>query len=417
MKSLGHVCSGASLVGALALLAAGCGTNPSSTSVVCTEFRAGADLSSSTFGVTGDLQRPYIAFAQAAGDISAVADELLRDVGASCHELAVALGADPREPRTLGKLEPEAVGAWCTIAAERFTSVRAKLTSHHFGVQIDTPKCNVDTAFQTACEARCQTAPGCAEPTPEERCPADARQGVCPGTCTGTCNGSETAAATCAGACNGTCFGTCSKGDDEKADCSTGCVCASVCKGTCTASCDLPKGGRCDAPCAGTCSEPMLAPTCNQPLADPVCAGDVDCQKSCRASALARAICPAGSLAIVIDKAARSDPALAQIVGALERALPPIFLASRGRAKALNDGASGLLESAGHLLDRADQIGPMGAACGILIGETGAQAQTNLVAANNGAVALANAINAATGTPSDGTPSTPGKSPTPGSTQ
>jgi hypothetical protein len=412
MKSIGHLGSGASLVGALALFAAGCGTTPPSTSVVCTDFRVGADLSGATFGVTGDVQRPYIAFAQAAGDLSAVADELLRDVGASCHELSVALGADPRDPRTLKKLEPEQVGAWCTIAAERFTGVQAKLTSHHFGVQVDTPKCNVDTA----CEARCQTAPGCAEPTPEERCPADARQGICPGTCTGTCSGSETAPAECAGACAGTCFGTCTKGEHESTDCSTGCVCASVCTGSCTASCDLPKGGRCDAPCAGTCSEPMLAPSCNQPLADPVCAGDVDCQKSCRASAVARAICPAGSLAIVIDKAARSDPALARIVGALERTLPAIFLASRGRAKALDDDASALLDGAGRLLNHTEAIGPMGAACGILIGETGSQAQTNLVAAHNGATALANAINAATSSPSNPTPSTPGSS-TPGSTQ
>jgi hypothetical protein len=162
----------------------------------------------------------------------------------------------------------------------------------------------------------------------------------------------------------------------------------------------------------------MLAPTCNQQLADPVCAGDVDCQKSCRASASARAICPAGSLAIVIDKAARGDPALAQIVGALERALPPIFLASRGRARTLTNGASDLLDSAGRLLtNRADQIGPMGAACGMLIGETSAQAQTNLSAAHDGSIALANAINAATGTPPDPTPSAPGGSSKPGSTQ
>jgi hypothetical protein len=385
---------------------------------VCTDFRAGADLSGSTFGVTGDVQRSYVAFAQAAGDLSTVADALLRDVGASCHELSVALGADPRDPRAVGKLEPEEVRAWCTIAAERFTSVRSRLMSHHFGVQLDTPKCNIDTAFQTACEAKCQTEKGCAEPTPEERCPADARQGICPGTCSGTCNGSETAPATCAGSCNGTCFGTCTKGEHASADCSTGCICASVCTGSCTAGCELPKGGRCDAPCAGTCSEPMLAPTCNQPLADPVCAGDVDCQKSCRASAAARASCPAGSLAIVVDKAARSDPALAQIVAALERALPPIFLASRGRAKTLSNGASDLLDSAGHLLtDRPDQIGPMGAACGILIGETSSEAQANLSAAHDGSIALANAINEATGTPYASTPAAPGESPKPGSTQ
>lgn len=398
----------ASMLGGFAFLIAGCGTSPEPTSVVCTDFRAGADLSGSTFGVTGDLQRSYGAFAQAAGDLASVANTMLRDVGAACQGLAVELGADPADPRTLGLLEPEAVRAWCKIASERFTKVRPQLARVHFAVQVVTPKCTVDTTFQVACEARCREVASCTEASTEDRCPPEGRAGICAGTCTGTCTGSETAPAACEGKCGGTCFGTCGKAGqsaastpsvaapepaDDAMDCSTGCVCTSVCKGDCTAGCELPKGGTpCNATCTGGCSEALVAQTCTMPLAAPTCAGDVDCQKSCGASSSARASCPDGSLAIIVDESARDDRAIAQIIGAMDRNLPAIFLAARGRAKILADGASDLLDSAGRILQRTEEIGPMGAACGMLIGQTGSEARKNLNAALGGSKDVANAV-------------------------
>jgi hypothetical protein len=402
MRSLRRFVVASSLVSGIAALVSGCGTNPEPTSVVCTDFRAGADLSSSTFGVTGDLQRPYVAFAQAAGDLSAVANQMLHDVGAACQGLAIELGADATDARVRDKTETDAVRAWCKIAAERFTSVRPRLEKAHFVVQVATPKCTTDTGFQLACEQRCLSGKAaCTEATPEERCPVDGREGICPGECTGTCTGSESATAACEGTCSGTCFGTCraegkgdeGKGDDDATDCSGGCACTQICKGTCTAACALTQGGgHCDAVCAGKCSEPMVAQTCTKPLAPPTCGGDVDCQKSCSASGAARASCPDGSLAVVLDAAARTDMETARIASALERHLPAVFLAARGRAKVLADGASDILDSAGHILTHADQLGPMGAACGMLIGETGDEARKNLNAALGGSQDLAHAV-------------------------
>lgn len=393
--ALSRVVFVASMLGGAAVLLAGCGTSPESTSVVCTDFRAGADLSSSTFGVTGELQRPYGAFAQAAGDLAAVANGMLRAVGSACQGLAVELGSDRDDPRVVGKLEPEAVRGWCKIAAERFTSVRPLLARVHFAVHVVTPKCTVDTTFQVACEQRClaeATRATCTEVSTEDRCPVEARAGVCLGACTGTCTGSETAPATCEGTCGGTCYGTCGDGEDA-VDCSTGCACTTVCKGGCTAACELPaSGGTCDASCSGGCSEPMRGQKCTEALEPPTCAGDVDCQKSCSASSAARATCPQGSLAIVVDEGARRDPAIAQIVGAMDRNLPAIFLAARGRAKVLSDGASDLIDSAGRILNRTDEIGPMGAACGMLIGQTGAEARKNLDAALGGSKDVAHAV-------------------------
>jgi hypothetical protein len=94
----------------------------------------------------------------------------------------------------------------------------------------------------------------------------------------------------------------------------------------------------------------------------------------------------------VIDSAARSDAELTRIAAALERHLPAVFLAARGRAKVLADGASDVLDSAGHILSRADELGPMGAACGMLIGETGDEARKSLNAALGGSQDLANAV-------------------------
>jgi len=345
------------IVGSLAscVVLGGCGTNPEPTSAVCTDFRAGADLSNATFGVTGELRRSYGAFAQAAGDLSAVANQMLRDVGAACEGLALELGADPADPRVHGQHETDALRAWCKIAAERFASVRPLLEKAHFKVQVVTPLCTTDTTFQLACEQRCSGSGACTESPPEERCPVEAREGICPGVCTGTCTGSESATATCEGACTGS-------------------------------------GGHCDAICSGSCSEKMMAQTCTKPLAPPTCAGDVDCQKSCGASAAARASCPSGSLSVAIDAAGRSDAAVAQIASALERHLPAVFLAARGRAKVLADGASDVLDSAGHILTRADELGPMGAACGMLIGQTGDEARKSLSAALAGSQDLANAV-------------------------
>ncbi len=392
MKSMGPFIFLTSAITCVSIMG-GCGTDPEPQSVVCTDFRAGADLSKSTFGVKGSLQQTYGAFAQAAGDLAAVSNEMLNSVGASCEGLALELGASPDDPRTRGKLETDAVRAWCDIAAERFTKVRPQLERWHFALSVITPKCTVDTSFQVACEQRCLAQATCTETSPEERCPVDAREGVCPGLCTGKCTGSETAAATCDGPCTGTCFGTCGKDEDKATSCSTGCVCTSVCRGTCTAECTLGKpGAHCDALCAGGCSEPMRALSCSRALALPKCAGDVDCQKSCGASGAARASCPAGSLTVRIDPTARSQTDVARIVGALERHLPAIFLASRGRANVLSDGASDLLDTAGNILTRGEELGPMGAACGMLIGQTGEEARKNLSAAKSGSKVVANAV-------------------------
>ncbi|WP_146652324.1 hypothetical protein [Labilithrix luteola] len=372
-------------IGGAALVSA-CGTDPEPVTVLCTDFRVGADLSDAEFGVGKALEPSYVAFAQAAGDLAATAAMTLREVGSSCRGLAVDLGADAKDGRLAGLVEPDLSKTWCAMAVERFALVRPKLEAAHYDVKVVLPRCAVDVDYQTTCEARCKTDASCVEASNEERCPVANREGLCPGLCTGTCQGAETAPAMCEGFCAGTCFGTC--GDD---DASRGTRCEQTCTGTCNAGCEARdgKGMQCDARCTGGCSAALVAAVCTADLLPPRCAGDVDCQRSCKASAAARASCSGGSFDVLVDPEARKDASLARVLGAMERHLPALFVAARGRAKLLSDDASDLVDSAGNILARTEEIGQKGAACGVLIGQTGDVASKSLKTAIDGAQKVA----------------------------
>lgn len=382
-------------IGGAALVAA-CGTDPEPITVLCTDFRVGADLSDAEFGVEKSLEPSYVAFAQAAGDLASTAAATLHDVGSSCQGLAVDLGAEANDPRLAALVEPELSKAWCAIAVERFTAVRPKLVAAHYDVKTVLPRCAIDVDYQTACEARCKTDLSCVEASNEDRCPQANREGLCPGLCTGICQGAETAPAMCAGVCAGTCVGTC--GDD---DASAGARCDRTCTGTCNAGCVAREGQgmECDARCTGGCSEALVSSVCTIDLAPPLCAGDVDCQRSCKASAAARASCLGGSLEVVIDAEARNDAPLARVIGAMERHLPAVFVAARGRAQLLSDDASDLVDSAGNILARTEEIGQKGAACGVLIAQTGDVASKSLKAAIDGAQKVVQTVTGVTGDP------------------
>jgi hypothetical protein len=354
-----------------ATLAVACGTTPDTETVLCNEFRVGADLSKTDFGVPREIAPSYTALAQATGDISVVAARMLSDVDAACAELAG--GAD--DPRLAGKSDAQRTVATCEIAAERIAAARAKLAAAKVVLRVGEARCSVDATFQTACEASCRADASCTEATPHERCaPAD-REGVCTGACSGACVGTEAAPVDCAGKCDGPCFGTCD-GDGTCAE--AGCVCTGACAGTCGGACAAGGAATCTGRCRGGCDAALGDETCAGPLAPPRCSGDVDCQNACSASAAARADCRDGALTITVRDPSKSRPEIERIVYTLERNLPVVFLAGRGRAKLLSERASALTDAAGHLLSKSDMLGPKGAACGIVIGKTSEGASANL---------------------------------------
>ncbi len=378
------------LVGALS---GGCDTNPDPVTVFCKDFNVGKDLSAASFGVSGQVARPYVAFAQAVSDMAISGSTLLEEVESACMDIGVRCGADPSDPRLAAVVMPERVRVWCDLAAEGIRAKREPLRAAKFSMWFEAPGCVLDTAYQTTCEGRCRNDLSCVEAPERERCKAEDLVGTCAGRCTGTCQGSEEALVACDGTCAGSCYGECVDGDIQVRDFDSGSVCSKRCVGGCSAGCIFAAGAeaRCDAPCRGGCEGELGAPSCAGDLAPPRCAGDVDCQKCCKASAAARATCEGGALGVVVADTARQDPLLAPLVQSLERNLPTIFLTAKGRGEALKSSASSLVDAAGHLMSHED-LGQEGAACGLLIAQTGVAASDNLKIALEGAKRVASAV-------------------------
>ncbi len=371
-----------------------CGTTPPTQNVICTKFRVGADFSKTDFGVTGDPAVTYNALAQAAGDVSLAAASLMADVKAACEEMAFQLGASPNDARIHEKLDAEYTREVCLMAAEGIKQVNHKLAEANVVIHVSDVRCAIDGSFQIECERQCKDDPSCTEASEVERCDANDRVGECSGTCGGTCLGMDQAAVNCLGSCDGACFGTCGATDGTDGACGpSGCVCDRECTGSCTGACQPSAPMACSGRCRGECSVALVDAACTGALAAPRCQGNVDCQNSCAASAAARSDCRDGSLSVILDPASQGDAEVQRIAHLLDRNLPVVFLAARGRAKALSDHASSLTDAAGHLLAYGDSLGQEGSACGILIGKTGTEASTNLKAALEGSKAVADAVN------------------------
>jgi hypothetical protein len=384
----------AAIVGALVL---GCNTNPDPVTVFCTDFSVGADLSSKSFGVSGEAEKPYVAFAQAVSDMAIMGSTLLDEVESSCRDLALTLGANESDGRLVGVASPARARVWCDIAAEKIRTKRAMLRSANLSLWFTTPGCVTDTEYQASCEARCRTDVACVESSIVDRCaPADV-VGSCNGKCTGKCSGAEDAPSSCDGECSGTCEGDCLDGRVSVPDFESGTSCPARCVGKCNAVCVFAADSRgsCDAPCRGGCEGTLSAPSCVGDLAPPRCTGDADCQKCCKASAAARASCDGGALGVSVADGATVDRAVAEAVQSFERNLPTIFLTARGRGESLRKNASALVDTAGRLLAH-DDIGQMGAACGLLMAQTGEAASDNVKAALEGAKKVATAIDETT---------------------
>lgn len=328
-------------------IACGCGTTPQPTTVFCSDYTVGGDLSGADFGVSGPVKVPYVALAQASSDIALVSGTMLEDVNAACESLTLDLGG------TLPEVAPNAllsdrVTAACDAARKRIELTRQTLRSAHFSVTTTPDRCVIDVSYQTACEKKCQADAACHEAEATSRCPRADRAGVCDGTC----------------------------------------------RGTCSWSCHAGKPCKCDGLCSGECDGTTRDFTCSGELAPPVCAGDVDCQAACKASAAARATCTGGSLSVKVDEAAMAELRTAQIVASLGRNLPAIFLSSRAHGQLLSDDASALIDASGRMLTRLSTMEQKSAACGVLIVNTGAEASRNLHAVVSGSKAVTTAVEA-----------------------
>ena len=126
------------LVSAAAL--AGCGENglPDNPAgdLCCTDFSVGADMSATDWGLEGDANAKFSAFAQAAGDLSAVATGSVDDMFIACQNIALDLGADPEDPSVADATGTEAMSAWCTLAAGQINAKFSASGSASLGVTL-----------------------------------------------------------------------------------------------------------------------------------------------------------------------------------------------------------------------------------------------------------------------------------------
>lgn len=382
------------IVLALASLTA-CGTSPEPTTFVCTEFRPGADLSSVDFKAPAEVAPAYGALAQAAADVAIVSASMLISVQSACTDLALSLGASPAEPRLVAPRDRAGLKETCAVASELLAARRAELAAKGVVVRPVTPRCPVDATLAESCEARCKVDRACVEKPIADRCkPAD-REGSCTGTCLGACVGSEVAPAACEGSCDGTCFGTCDdgKGKDEDSCTQTGCVCKGTCTGRCTAACTPTTGGfACDATCRETCSSPLENPRCAGEVDAPSCAGDADCQNACLVSAAARATCDVGGVAVAVADPSKIDTDTARVIASIERSFPVMLVASSDHAKGLRERASSLVDAAGRLLAKSEDLGTAAAGCGLVMAQAGTDAEDDLGAVSTASKKVVSAL-------------------------
>ncbi len=395
------------LAPAVALALVACGTNPEPTTFVCTAFRPGADLSKADFGAPPEISVAYGALAQAAADVSVVSASLVMRAQSACVDLALGLGAKEADVRLSAPRDRTGVKDSCALAAERVATARASLAAVGVIVRPLAPRCPVDAELLGDCEARCKSDPACAEPPSLERCaPAD-REGACAGACAGACVGSEIAPASCEGTCEGTCFGVCDDGKkpsgeasakaraDANACAGLGCVCKGTCTGRCSATC-TPRAGKggfaCDGACRAGCSGPLANAKCAGELAPPRCKGDVDCQAACSASASARASCEVAAVAVSVADRSKVSADLARMVSALERDLPVLVVANSDHARVMKARASSLVDAAGRLLAKTQDLGTEAAACGLVMGQAGTEAKDDLTAVSGAAQQVMTAL-------------------------
>jgi hypothetical protein len=350
-----------------------CGPEGSALSTLCcTEFKVGADLSSIDFGIQGQVRGEFLAFAQASSDLAATATAALNDVQNACRNIAVELGATEADIATAeSQPERERTTALCRLAVAQINTrvtARAKLT-----VNFQPPVCEVSIQAQARCEGQCSASGRCdvkanppvcrggrLEIVCKGECTAKAGAKLhCEGTCTGNCQGSCVAQGGVR--CNGQCDGTCTaegSATGQAFDARGNCI--GTCQGTCSAT---PPGVQCQGSCNGECDAACRAQANASVTCDGNCSGDFEplrcsggtleggcdvqgqCKANCEASAAARAECRPPAVEVTTQVAVDAD--LGRYIQVLEANLPPLIVALKARGQTFVDLVSNLASSAG----------------------------------------------------------------------
>jgi hypothetical protein len=376
----------------------GCSTSdiPGPSALCCTAFQPGTDMSTADFGVDASIKGQMSAFANATGDLSAVAGTALADVTSACRNIAVDMGDDPTGGTggatggANGKSGVDLLNYWCDEAANSVTTVIK--ASGTVTLTVVPPECDVSIQATASCQGSCDVSgscnvqanpPTCTGGTLEASCTgtctasASAPTFDCTGSCSGTCSGSctvQTGGVDCTGKCQGTCTAKAGVGNGTGAQadgtCQGSCTgtcsvtapsatCSGTCSGQCNANCTAAPG-QASATCSGTCSAKATPISCKGGKLSGGCQVDANCQANCNASAKAKASCTPPSVTLVATGTASASFNTLAIT--LQKNLPALINVILGQGKDFADDISAAIQG-GATLTTSGSLGAGGTIC------------------------------------------------------
>lgn len=347
----------------------------------CKEYNPGTDMAKVDFGVKADIKGQFTAFAQASGDLAAVAAGAQADVMNACRSMAVDLGEDATEPA--GQSGADLMNYWCGKATAQINAVVSAGAT--IAIQAAPVQCNASIQANADCKASCSGSakcdfkanpPSCTGGTLSIECKGDCNvsatmpkiecEGTCGGMCEGSCEGS--AGVNCNGRCNGTCGGTTDSGGNCTGMCNGTCEikgglsCTGTCHGKCDAKCTATQGSA-SVKCSGNCAADYQPLECKGGKLEGGCKVEAKCEGSCNASASAKAECTPPKLTVTVTGTAPKIPLLR---ATLERNMPNLFVVVLARGQTFADTVAAI-GTIGGQITASGSLDVKGAACGAFI--------------------------------------------------
>jgi hypothetical protein len=351
--------------------------------VCCTDFKPGTNMANLDVGLSGAVKGQFTAFAQGAGDLVAAVGALTADVTDACKNIAVDLGADPKDPDPSMK----AVDYWCGLAVTQIGSFKG---SASITLTYQPPQCSVDVQASANCNARCDvsgmcdvnaTPPKCTGGTLEVSCSGSCDvqspgvafdcEGSCSGKCEGTCEATG-GAVMCNGKCEGTCMGTLAMDGTCMGTCQGKCTlsapmagCTGTCRGKCDAKCTAAVMGG-SVKCSGKCDAKATPLECKGGKLEVMCNVDAQCKANCDASVQAKAECKPPVMKVTVS--GMVDAKANQLIATLEHNLPIIAVAVKARGQAFVDLLNATVQAGVTVSGKIDASNLKAVSCGVIIG-------------------------------------------------
>ncbi|MGH7282475.1 MAG: hypothetical protein ACRELY_13190 [Polyangiaceae bacterium] len=406
-----------------AVIAIVAGTNGCSSSglvpdVCCKGFEPGTDMTTVDFGGDASISGQIHAFAQATGDLSALAGTAMADVTGACMNMAVDLGADANDAAANGKTGGDLLTFWCDKASASITASITASVSGSISLSITPPVCEVSVTAQAKCQGSCDVSGKCDVQANPPTCTGGQVELSCSGTCTGSASASIDCSGTCSGTCDGSCTaqggvncqgkcdGQCSVATDAGGKCNGMCngtcsvvapgvTCSGTCSGKCEATCSPPQG-QASVNCSAGCSTKGTPISCKGGTLSGGCKVDANCQANCNASAQAKASCSPPEVSITASVKAGADAQFAVLVNTLKTNLPALLLVIQAQAKAITGDFTAVV-SAGGTITTSGGLDVKSTACLVDMVAAVGDAAKNFTTTLNESVKVSTAVGGPTG--------------------